>query len=253
MIRLSSVTAKKGHFSLGPADLEINGGEIIAFMGDNGSGKSTLLNIIAGIEKPESGKIERTSSVAINGDFSQYQVFMSTVEKDIAFSLSKKERSTERIKNAMESVCLDYESMRKKSPFELSEGNFRKVSLAGAIIRRDDVLIMDESLSSFDAESRRKIFSWMLSYKENGKSLLFSTHDAERAVYADRIVFLKNGKIAFDGPSSSFFKEEVLSSFSLDMVTAMKMSANARKMGVDVDEYRIEDFIASFKRKRYGL
>ena len=155
--------------ALNGVNLEIKEDEFIGLIGHTGSGKSTLIQHLNGLTKPTSGKIivdgiditskganlrELRQKVGLVFQYPEYQLFEETVYKDIAFGpknlgLSEKEVES-RVVNAMELVRLDFETLKDRSPFELSGGQKRRVAIAGVLAMKPKVLILDEPTAGLD-------------------------------------------------------------------------------------------------------
>ena len=137
--------------------LSINEGEFLGIVGHTGSGKSTLIQHLNGLLKPTAGEIlvdgininqkevkrklkELRMKVGIVFQYPEYQLFEETVERDIAFgprNLGLPEQEVQqRVKDAMKLLRLDYEALRKQSPFDLSGGQKRRVAIAGDVYKR---------------------------------------------------------------------------------------------------------------------
>ncbi|TIH70473.1 energy-coupling factor transporter ATPase, partial [Klebsiella pneumoniae] len=144
-------------------NLKIEENEFIGLIGHTGSGKSTFIQHLNGLLKPSSGEIiidgkkidksgtnltELRKKIGLVFQYPEYQLFEETIEKDIAFGPNNLELSEEevlkRVKNSMDSVGLDYEIYKDKSPFDLSGGLKRRVAIAGVLAMEPKVLILDE-------------------------------------------------------------------------------------------------------------
>jgi len=150
-------------------NLSIDEGEFIGLIGHTGSGKSTLVQHLNGLIRPTSGEVVidganitdkdvRLSSirqkVGLVFQYPEYQLFEETVYKDIAFGPSNlgigKEEVDKRVREAMDLVGLDFESLKDRSPFELSGGQKRRVAIAGVIAMKPKVLVLDEPTAGLD-------------------------------------------------------------------------------------------------------
>jgi iron(III) transport system ATP-binding protein len=197
-------------------NLDINKGEFIAILGPSGCGKTTLLRIIAGFISPDQGKICLDQTVLTENQWSLPvekrnlgMVFQSfalwphlTVREHIKFPLQSRrnkalsaDKKKELFKKAVQSTGL--EPYINRLPGELSGGQKQRVSLARAIVELPPVLLMDEPLSSLDAElkinMRREIKEI---HQLTGSTIVYVTHDQNEALaMADRIIIMKDGKI----------------------------------------------------------
>ena len=210
---------KKSEPSLSDVSFSVNEGEIFAVIGHSGSGKTTLISHLNGLLRPKEGEIvifPKEGAVPLNTrknadvrqirrtvgllfQYPEYQLFEETVEKDIAFGPSKMGLSAEEIKlRVQESIVLVGldETFLKRSPFELSGGQKRRVAFAGVVAMDPDILVLDEPAAGLDPTGRREILSYAEKLKKQGKTIILVSHNMDEAArYADRILVLKHGKV----------------------------------------------------------
>lgn len=209
-------------------DLTIKKGEFVGIIGHTGSGKSTLIQHFNGILKPTSGDVfigdmntkdkELVKSglrykIGLVFQYPEYQLFEETIEKDIAFGpknmgLSEGE-VTERVKEAMEIVGLDYEAKKDKSPFEISGGQKRRVAIAGILAMKPDILILDEPTAGLDPKGRDELFFQIKRlYEKNNITIVLISHSMEDvAKLVNRIIIMKNGHIHLDKSTKEAFSD----------------------------------------------
>lgn len=209
-------------------DLTIKKGEFVGIIGHTGSGKSTLIQHFNGILKPTSGDVfigdmnTKDKELAKSGlrykiglvfQYPEYQLFEETIEKDIAFGpknmgLSEAE-VTERVKEAMEIVGLDYEAKKDKSPFEISGGQKRRVAIAGILAMKPDILILDEPTAGLDPKGRDELFFQIKRlYEKNNITIVLISHSMEDvAKLVNRIIIMKNGHIHLDKSTKEAFSD----------------------------------------------
>ena len=163
--------------ALDNVSIDIDDGEFVALIGHTGSGKSTLIQHMNGLLKATSGKIivdnvditqsgvkltDIRKKVGLVFQYAEYQLFEETVEKDIMFGPSNlglsEEEARQRAKKAMETVGLDYETYKNKSPFDLSGGQKRRVAIAGVVAMEPKVLILDEPTAGLDPKVGMKFY-----------------------------------------------------------------------------------------------
>ena len=144
--------------ALDSINLSIEEGDFVGLIGHTGSGKSTLVQHLNGLMKPTSGKVivdgmdigfkganlkEVRQKVGLVFQYPEHQLFEETVYKDIAFGPKnlglEEEEVHKRIKRAMELVGLDFESLKDRSPFEISGGQKRRVAIAGVLAMKPRV------------------------------------------------------------------------------------------------------------------
>jgi spermidine/putrescine transport system ATP-binding protein len=189
--------------------LQINAGEFITLLGPSGCGKTTLLRIIAGFEKPDSGRVilcgEEVTDVPpyrrnVTTVFQQYALFPHlTVFQNIAFGLERRRLSRaiikQRVAEALDMVRLT--GLDERKPNELSGGQQQRVALARALILQPKVLLLDEPLAALDLKLRKQMQAELKSLQRRlGISFVFVTHDQEEALtMSDRVVVMNGGRI----------------------------------------------------------
>ena len=209
-------------------DLTIKKGEFVGIIGHTGSGKSTLIQQFNGILKPTSGDVfigdmnTKDKELAKSGlrykiglvfQYPEYQLFEETIEKDIAFGPKNmglsEEEVTERVKEAMEIVGLDYEAKKDKSPFEISGGQKRRVAIAGILAMKPDILILDEPTAGLDPKGRDELFFQIKRlYEKNNITIVLISHSMEDvAKLVNRIIIMKNGHIHLDKSTKEAFSD----------------------------------------------
>ena len=263
-IRLENVSQVYGrktpneHLALKNINLEIKEGEFVGIIGHTGSGKSTLVQLLNGLLQPTEGTVyvdgtdlscKSKEAVAARRrvgmvfQYPEYQLFEETVADDIAFGpknygLSEAE-VTERVKEAMDFVGLDYETYGKRSPFRLSGGQMRRVAIAGIIAMRPRYLILDEPSAGLDPVGRREIFGQIeRRYKETGITVVLVSHNMEDiAALANRLIILNRGEIAADGVPTEIFATErdVLQAAGVDVPPVTHVLQYLKERGLDVE------------------
>ncbi|MEC5320601.1 ATP-binding cassette domain-containing protein [Brenneria populi subsp. brevivirga] len=206
--------------------LTIEQGEMLALAGKSGSGKSTLLQLIKGFMAPSAGQIrlgdidphaERRQAcfdrIGFIFQYPEHQLFAATVFDDIAFGLRHlrldERLKTEKVRQAMAAVQLDYATFGKRSPFELSGGEKRRVAIAGVVVLEPEVLILDEPTAGLDLQSRSALFQLLhrLNRQENLTVIWVSHQLEEIARHASRLICLRNGTIQADGAPDALFAD----------------------------------------------
>lgn len=195
-------------------DVEIEEGEFVAIMGESGGGKTTLLNIIGCLHPLTSGKYffdgenigtakdDHTLAFIRNKKlgfvFQQFNLLsrlnalQNVCLPAIYAGLSKSERE-EKAKKILESVGLGDRIYHK--PNELSGGQQQRVAIARALINDPEIILADEPTGALDSKSGHEIMEIFTQMKSRGKTILMVTHTHEVAKYADRIIFLRDGKV----------------------------------------------------------
>ncbi|HET7145130.1 MAG TPA: ABC transporter ATP-binding protein [Anaerolineales bacterium] len=200
--------------------LDVIDGEFFSMLGPSGSGKTTCLRMIAGFDKPTSGKIflygQEVSGLPpyerdVNTVFQDYALFPHmTIDDNIAYGLmikgvSKTER-TKRVDAMLDLVRLPGFGYRK--PSQLSGGQRQRVALARALINHPKVLLLDEPLGALDLKLRQQMQVELKSIQKRvGITFIFVTHDQEEALtMSDRIAVFNEGKIEQIGSPSEIYE-----------------------------------------------
>ncbi|MBU5669415.1 energy-coupling factor transporter ATPase [Peptoniphilus sp. MSJ-1] len=259
--------------ALNNVNLKIEENEFIGLIGHTGSGKSTLIQHLNGLLKPSSGEIivdnikiekdtkdltELRRKIGLVFQYPEYQLFEETVEKDIAFgpnnlSLDDAEVST-RVRNAMESVGLDYERYKDASPFELSGGLKRRVAIAGVLAMNPKVLILDEPTAGLDPRGRDEILGEIVNiHKNSNMTVVLVSHSMEDiANIAQRIIVMDSGNAVLDGAPREIFKQEdKLKSIGLGIPQVTSLMHELKKRGLDINENAITIEEAKISLEKY--
>jgi sulfate/thiosulfate transport system ATP-binding protein len=225
-IVLENISKNFGQFSaLDHIDLEIPEGELVALLGPSGCGKTTLLRIIAGLERPDEGKVLLSGEDKTDHDvrkrgigfvFQHYALFRHmTVFDNVAFGLRikpHKERPSEAIirkhvHDLLNLVQLDW--LHDRFPDQLSGGQRQRIALARALAVEPKVLLLDEPFGALDASVRKELRLWLRHlHHELNVTTIFVTHDQEEAMeVASQIVVLNHGKIEQKGTPTQIYDE----------------------------------------------
>lgn len=200
--------------------LQINDGEFFALLGPSGCGKTTTLRMIAGFEDTSSGKILiRGKAVQdvppfhrpVNTVFQDYALFPHmTGLQNVMFGLEmegvNRAEAKKRAEEALERVRLP--QARDRRPRQLSGGQQQRVALARAIVKRPQVLLLDEPLSALDLKLREAMrYELKAMQKDLGITFIFVTHDQEEAMtMADRIAVMDRGKVLQVGTPEEIYE-----------------------------------------------
>lgn len=212
-----------GYEALCGVSFRITHGEKVALVGANGAGKSTLLLHTNGLLMPSQGEVvmggitltRRTlplvrQSVGLVFQDSDNQLFMPTVEEDVAFGPAnmrlEPEEIRHRVTEALDAVgALD---LREASPFRLSGGQKKRVAIATVLAMEPSVLVMDEPTSNLDPRARRQIIDLIRRFSH---TTLVATHDMEMVLdLCDRTIVMKEGRIVADGSTRHVFGDLAL-------------------------------------------
>ncbi|MFN4238312.1 MAG: ABC transporter ATP-binding protein [Vogesella sp.] len=219
-LRIANVVKKFGDTTaVDGVDLEIRKNEIFALLGSSGCGKSTLLRMLAGMERPTSGKIildgEDITPLApydrpINMMFQSYALFPHmSVADNIAFGLKQDKMPKGEI-DARVAEMLDLVQMRKyatRKPYQLSGGQQQRVALARSLAKRPKLLLLDEPLGALDKKLRQQTQLELVNTLEQvGVTCIMVTHDQEEAMtMATRIGIMSEGQLLQIGSPAEIY------------------------------------------------
>jgi len=217
-----------GVLALKKITIDIEKGKKVVFLGPNGAGKSTLFLQFNGILHPKKGEVrfdgspikydqkslaKLRSQVAMVLQNPDDQIFSTTVEEDVAFGpmnlLLEKDEVERRIDEALHLVGM--EDLRQRPTQQLSFGQKKRVSLAGALAMKPKVLIMDEPTAGLDSEMVHELMELSDELNHGGMTLIMSTHDIETAYeWADIMVVMIKGELKFSGSPEDLFAQHEL-------------------------------------------
>ena len=246
------------HLVIDDISFKVEKGSFVCLLGHNGSGKSTLAKLIVGLLEKKSGQIffddeemdkktikklqTKTALVFQNPD---NQFIGSTVEDDIAFGLENRQFPHEKMQEEIELFAdsvnmLDY---LKKEPINLSGGQKQRVALAGALILRPEILILDEATSMLDPKGKstvRKVIDKI--HKENPELTIVSiTHDIDDALLADQVFILSKGKLVASGvPQKVLRDRDMLLSYKLEQPFIYRFERKIAEMGINSQAETLE-------------
>jgi ABC-2 type transport system ATP-binding protein len=186
--------------ALRAVSLELGRGELLAVLGPNGAGKTTLLSILAGITKPDSGRISRSNG-AVGWVPQQAGLYRRlTVEENLRLfshmeGVPDVEATVERM---LDQTGLGDRRVDQVS--SLSGGNQQRINIAIGLLGDPPVLLLDEPSSGLDPSQRIRLWEFVAGLSEAGTAVIYSTHQIEEAShYGDRLVVLADGETIFDG------------------------------------------------------
>ena len=245
-------------------NISIEKGEFVGIIGHTGSGKSTLVQHLNGLLTPSSGevlldgkninesKITRRQArfkVGLCFQYPEYQLFESTVYKDISFGpknmgLSEDEIDN-RVKKAADFVGLKPD-MLNKSPFEIGSGEKRRVAIAGVMAMEPEILILDEPSAGLDPRGRDMIAEMISSYrKTTGSTVIIVSHSMEDvAKSADKVLVMNKSEVEMFGTVNEVFsKVERLADIGLNVpqLTQIFLNLKHNGMAVRTDIYTIKN------------
>ena len=221
-VQLEGLTKRYGGFeAVRGIDLDIPPGEFFCLLGPSGCGKTTTLRMIAGFERPSSGRIlldgrdvsgTPPNRRNVNTVFQSYALFSHlTVAENVAFGLrftrTSREETRNRVSQALSLVQM--EAFRGRKPHQLSGGQQQRVALARALILNPSVLLLDEPLGALDAKLRKTLQVELKALQEQvGVTFVYVTHDQEEALtMADRLAVMSEGRVEQVGTPREVYEE----------------------------------------------
>ena len=244
--------------------IHIPKGEFVGVIGHTGSGKSTLISHFNAILKPTSGRvlidgrdlwdsdkkvrIQTRFDVGLVFQYPEYQLFEETVYKDIAFGPKNmglpEDEIEKRVLKAIDFVGLDT-NVLKKSPFDLSGGQKRRVAIAGVMALEPKVLILDEPAAGLDPKGRDEILGRIRDYhKETKSTILFVSHSMEDiSRNAQSVLVMNRGKCAIHTSVEQVFERaEELVQMGLDIPAITRIFISLQEKGYPVSKnvYTVE-------------
>lgn len=260
-------------------NIEIKDGEFVGLIGHTGSGKSTLVQHLNGLVRPTEGRIyfdgqdiyaegydmkKHRSNVGLVFQYPEHQLFEVDVLSDVCFGPKnlglKKAEAEEQAKKALALVGMD-ESYYKRSPFDLSGGQKRRVAIAGVLAMKPKMLILDEPTAGLDPQGRKEILELISGLRERaGITIVLVSHSMEDvAEYVDRIIVMNKGCVAYDAaPKEVFTHYEELEEMGLaaPQVSYIVHKLKAKGLPVETDAITIEeaarDILAALASQKKG-
>ena len=263
MIKLENVSFRypSGTTALQSIDLNIQGGDFVAIMGENGAGKTTLAKQLNGLLKPTEGRVfvddEDTRKVSVahlsrkvglvfqNPD---HLLFSETVKDEVAFGLRNFGHSAEvvewQVGKTLEALGLA--EYADTSPFLLSGGERKRVALASILASEPDYLILDEPTIGQDYLQKERLRNFILQLYSQGKAVVIITHDVEFVAESNpKVILLSKGSIVGQGPAESVLtKDDMVKRASLVKPQMSRLFSSLSNYGlprnvVDVHRARI--------------
>jgi len=214
---LSFSYPSRKEFSISDISLDIKKGEAIGIIGETGSGKSTIINLLTGLLKPSSGKIE-VDSLDINSNLNDWHkkigyvpqsVYLldDSIRKNIAFGLKEENIDNDLVQKAIEKANMKkfidnlkngLETFVGEKGIRLSGGQQQRIGIARALYRNPEILILDEATSSLDQVTEKKIME-SVQFLKGEKTLVIITHRLSTVKNCNKIFMIDRGKIVKQG------------------------------------------------------
>lgn len=270
--------------ALSGVSLTIEDGEFFGIIGKTGSGKTTFVQHLNGLIRVQknAGRVivgeydlslkkcdlrSLRAKIGMVFQYPEYQLFAETVKEDVAFGIKNffpnlgEKETEERVKTALNLVGLDYDRYKDKSPFELSGGQKRRAAIAGVIVTRPEVLVLDEPAAGLDPVGKREFISLLKRlHGEFVKTIVIVSHDmnlvAENCTCA---AVFSHGQIIAEGTPKDVFerKNAVKEGLELPVTAYLARELNARGYKISVSDLTVNGFADAvanefFARKKRG-
>jgi energy-coupling factor transport system ATP-binding protein len=244
----------------------------VGIVGGTGSGKTTLAQHFNGLLKPSAGKVyvegkdvsqpgiswpELRRRVGLVFQYPEHQLFEESVFEDIAFVLRQqkslsREEVERRVKAAFLLVGLEEGKFGRRSPFELSGGEMRRVALAGVLVQDPVILILDEPTVGLDGAGKGEILREIKTLRASGKTVVIVSHAVEEiAPLVDRLFVMEEGKVLFSGSPEEVFSsllEKERINFLVPPIFRLFHALRARGWDLPRGVVRVEEALAAVER-----
>ena len=270
--------------ALSGVSLTIEDGEFFGIIGKTGSGKTTFVQHLNGLIRVQknAGRVivgeydlsdkkcdmkSLRAKIGMVFQYPEYQLFAETVKEDVAFGIKNffpnlgEKETEERVKTALNLVGLDYDRYKDKSPFELSGGQKRRAAIAGVIVTRPEVLVLDEPAAGLDPVGKREFISLLKRlHGEFVKTIVIVSHDMNLvAENCTRAAVFSHGRIIAEGTPKDVFEREnaVKEGLELPVTAYLARELNARGYKISVSDLTVNGFADAvanefFARKNRG-
>ncbi len=228
--------------------------EFVMILGQTGSGKSTMVQHMNGLLLASGGQVRifdqniiRSKKLKLKPirrhvglvfQFPEYQIFESTVLKDVMFGPKNfgktKEEAEQLAKDACQLIGIPSDLL-ERSPFNLSGGQMRRVAIAGSLAIDPDILILDEPTVGLDPKGKDELMDLLVDIQQKThKTIIMITHDMDIvANYAKRVLVMNHGKLVYDGTVQELFENEShLKQYNLDLPTSALLAKGLKEKGL---------------------
>lgn len=250
--------------ALDQINLQIDHGEFLALVGPSGSGKTTLMQQFTALLKPDAGRVlvdgvdiwakctslaRLRSRIGLVFQFPETQLFEETVYDDVAFGPKNlgcpQAEIGQRVRRALSRVGLEFDKFKDRSPIYLSEGEKRRVAIAGTLAMDPECLILDEPSAGLDSSGVRAMTQILREFHAQQRTVLIISHNLDLvASLVQRIILICDGKICFDGPKRTLFgNRQILERAGLSVPRVVPIVEALHHLGCldSEDVYSIEE------------
>lgn len=229
--------------------LTIDKGEFVCILGKNGCGKSTFAKCLNALVTPSLGTvrvfdldtkdeknlISIRQKVGMSFQNPDNQIVASIVEEDIAFGLENLGIESSEMKKRIDFAtnCLGIENLKNSMTSKLSGGQKQKVSIAGILAMKPEIIVLDEPTSMVDKAGRVDILETVRKLnKEENLTIILISHYLEEVRYADRVLLINKGKVTLDDtPDKALLNDKLFLDAGLELPYIPKMATELRNMG----------------------
>jgi energy-coupling factor transport system ATP-binding protein len=234
-------------------NLNINNGEFLAIIGLSGSGKTTLIQHFTGLLEPDKGRVfidnhdiwrknanqdKVRRKIGLVFQFPETQLFAETVYDDIAFGPRNCKLDEDEIagivRKAMSDVDLDTKRYGQRFPYHLSDGEKRRVAIAGVLALQPECLVLDEPTAGLDLSGIKAVANILQQFHSQNKTVVVISHNLDFALsLVSRVVIMKKGAIIFDGQKQELLENpEILKHSGLPCPRIISLANLLRKKGL---------------------
>lgn len=260
-------------------NLTINDGDFFGIIGHTGSGKSTFIQHLNGLIKVQEGELlvgdfnlsanvkvkpqdlkNLRSQIGMVFQYPEYQLFAETVFEDVAFALKNFEPNLteqevkERVKNALTMVGLEYNAVCDKSPFDLSGGQKRRIAIAGVLVSKPKVLVLDEPVAGLDPVGKRELLKILHDLHHNGvQTIVIVSHDIDEVFEnCNRVAVFDGGECVKCATCREIFQNsEFLKTHLIDEPLNVEISNLLKKLSVEVGAFASGEELVEEISKKY--
>jgi len=253
MLEINNISVKLGDFQLVDINLEVDRGDYYILLGKSGVGKTVLLEIIAGLIKPDAGKIfltnkdithEKIQKREVGIVFQDYSVFPHlTVKQNIEYPLKPKKLNSKKRKLLVQEFAelTGITHLLNRGTQNLSGGELQRVALARMLVTKPQCLLLDEPLASLDVQLKGDLRNLLRKINQKGTTILHVTHDYEEAIaLSNKVAVMQEGKIIQKGNTKEVFQKpanEFVANFTgiKNFFTAEFLNQNTAKINNTVE------------------
>ena len=266
----SAATKSLAFTALSGVTVTIPEGSFFGIIGKTGSGKSTFVQHLNGLIKVQKnggklivGEYDLTdkkcdykklrAKVGMMFQYPEHQLFAETVAEDVAFALKNfaseltEEEKTARVREALALTGLDYDEFKERSPFELSGGQKRRVAIAGVIVAKPEILVLDEPAAGLDPKGKRDFLNLLVKlHGDFVKTVVIVSHDMNLvSEYCTQAAVFSDGKtLACGTPKEIFSDGKTVSESGLDLPLVASLTEKLKEKGVVVEsDFTVDGFV----------